>query len=106
MPDAAPDDGRLDVLLGRDVSRATMLRVIGKYKAGHYAQLPELIRHFRCRRVHIRCDRESEINLDGELMMSRDVTFEIAPQSIRFFYPRGLTYHAAAEQGGEHIAAT
>ena len=94
------------VLLVRDVSRATMLRVIGKYKAGHYAQLPELIRHFRCRRVHIRCDRESEINLDGELMMSRDVTFEIAPQSIRFFYPRGLTYHAAAEQGGEHIAAT
>ena len=101
-----PDDGLLDVLLVRDVSRATMLRVIGKYKAGHYAQLPELIRHFRCRRVHIRCDRESEINLDGELMMSRDVTFEIAPQSIRFFYPRGLTYHAAAEQGGEHIAAT
>ena len=97
---------RADVLLVRDVSRATMLRVIGKYKAGHYAQLPELIRHFRCRRVHIRCDRESEINLDGELMMSRDVTFEIAPQSIRFFYPRGLTYHAAAEQGGEHIAAT
>ena len=99
-------DGLLDVLLVRDVSRATVLRVIGKYKAGHYAQLPELIRHFRCRRVHIRCDRESEINLDGELMMSRDVTFEIAPQSIRFFYPRGLTYHAAAEQGGEHIAAT
>ena len=106
VPDAEPDDGLLDVLLVRDVSRATMLRVIGKYKAGHYAQLPELIRHFRCRRVHIRCDRESEINLDGELMMSRDVTFEIAPQSIRFFYPRGLTYHAAAEQGGEHIAAT
>ena len=106
VPDAEPDDGLLDVLLVRDVSRATMLRVIGKYKAGHYAQLPELIRHFRCKRVHIRCDRESEINLDGELMMSRDVTFEIAPQSIRFFYPRGLTYHAAAEQGGEHIAAT
>lgn len=106
VPDAEPDDGLLDVLLVRDVSRATVLRVIGKYKAGHYAQLPELIRHFRCRRVHIRCDRESEINLDGELMMSRDVTFEIAPQSIRFFYPRGLTYHAAAEQGGEHIAAT
>ena len=43
VPDAEPDDGLLDVLLVRDVSRATMLRVIGKYKAGHYAQLPELI---------------------------------------------------------------
>lgn len=34
VPDAEPDDGLLDVLLVRDVSRATMLRVIGKYKAG------------------------------------------------------------------------
>ena len=106
MPEAEPAAGMVAGRLVPDVARATVLRVIGKYKAGHYAQLPELIRHFRCRRVHIRCDRESEINLDGELMMSRDVTFEIAPQSIRFFYPRGLTYHAAAEQGGEHIAAT
>ncbi len=105
VPDAEPDDGLLDVLLVRDVSRATMLRVIGKYKAGHYAQLPGSSATSAAGGC-IRCDRESEINLDGELMMSRDVTFEIAPQSIRFFYPRGLTYHAAAEQGGEHIAAT
>lgn len=34
VPDAEPDDGLLDVLLVRDVSRATVLRVIGKYKAG------------------------------------------------------------------------
>ena len=86
MPIAEPDDGWLDVLLVKKVSRLTVANVIGKYKAGHYDQLPDLIRHFRCKRVTVRCDRESEINLDGELL--------VVPQAIRFFYPKGLTYHA------------
>ncbi len=26
--------------------------------------------------------------------MSREAKFEVVPQAIRFFYPKGLTYHA------------
>lgn len=94
IPDAEPDDGLLDVLLVKGVSRLTVANVIGKYKAGKYQELPDIIQHFRCKKVSIRCDRESEINLDGELLMGKDIDFEIAPQSIRFFYPKGLTYRA------------
>ena len=94
VPIAQPDDGWLDVLLVKKVSRLTVANVIGKYKAGQFEQLPNLIRHFRCKRVTVRCDRESEINLDGELLMSREAEFEVVPQAIRFFYPRGLTYRA------------
>ena len=95
VPIAEPDDGLLDVLLVKKVSRLTVANVIGKYKAGKYAELPDLIRHFRCKRVRILCDCESEINLDGELLMAREANFEVVPQAIRIFYPRGLTYHAA-----------
>lgn len=94
VPDAEPDDGLLDVLLVKGVSRLTVANVIGKYKAGKYQELPDIIQHFRCKKVSIRCDCESEINLDGELLMGKDIDFEIVPQSIRFFYPKGLSYRA------------
>ena len=42
------------------------------------------------------CERDSVINLDGEAAYGRDVTFRAEPRALRFFYPRGLTYHAAA----------
>ena len=28
----------------------------------------------------------------GELLMRTETTFEVAPNAIRFFYPKGLTY--------------
>ncbi len=95
IPEAEIDDGMLDVLLVRGVSRLTVANVIGKYKAGRYTELPKYARHFRCKRISIRCDKESEVNLDGELLMSKDASFEVVPKALRFFYPKGLTYHAA-----------
>ena len=92
VPDAAPDDGFMDVLLVEKISRLQAAKVIGKYKAGQYRELPDLITPYRCQKVTIHCDEKSEINLDGELLMSKDATFEIVPKSLRFFYPRGLTY--------------
>lgn len=99
VPIAEPDDGLLDVLLVKGVSRVTVANVIGKYKAGRFRELPEYIRHFRCKRVRIRCDKDSEINLDGELLMAKDALFELVPRALRFFYPRGLTYRAKASVG-------
>ncbi len=93
-PDAELDDGLMDVLLIKKVSRLTVAKVIGKFKAGKYAQLPQYIQHFRAKKVHIVCDKTSEINLDGELLMAKEASFELVPQAIRFFYPKGLTYHA------------
>ncbi len=94
VPVAEPDDGLLDVLLVKAVSRLTVANVIGKYKAGRYEDIPELVKHFRCRRIEVLCDRPSEINLDGELLMAKQAVFEVVPQAVRFFYPKGLTYHA------------
>lgn len=90
VPDADPRDGMLDVLLVTKVSRLKVLSVIGKYKDGKYAQFPELIRHVRARELTIRCDRETPVNLDGELLLSDTVHISVAPEKIRFFYPRGV----------------
>lgn len=91
-PDARLDDGLMDVLLVKKVSRITVAKVVGKFKAGKYAEFPQYIQFFRAKKVQIHCEQTSEINLDGELLMAKDATFEIVPQAVRFFFPKGLTY--------------
>lgn len=92
VPVARPNDGLLDVLVVKRISRLTAANVIGKFKAGQFADLPEYITHYRCKKLVVHCDTKSEINLDGELLMARDITFEVASRAIRFFYPKGLSW--------------
>jgi len=92
VPDADPADGLLDVLLVRKVHRLEIPAVIGKYKNGRYAQLPDFVRHFRTDHIAIRCDKPTSINLDGELRMAQVVDMSIAKEKVRFFYPKELTW--------------
>jgi diacylglycerol kinase family enzyme len=94
VPEADLTDGLLDVLLVKKVSRALVPLVIGKYKDGRYAELPHLVKHYRTDRVKIICDKETPVNVDGELLMAKEVDLSIADQKIRFFYPKGLSFAA------------
>ena len=95
VPEADPADGKLEVLVVRKVSRLLVPKVIGKYKNGQYAQLPKLVRHFSTDHIKIICDKETPINLDGELRMAKTVDIRLADEKIRFFYPKGLTWRNA-----------
>ena len=53
VPEADPADGVLEVLIVKKVSRLQVPGVVGKYKAGKYRELSELIRHFRTDRLTI-----------------------------------------------------
>lgn len=92
VPEADPTDGLLDVLLVRKVHRLEIPAVIGKYKNGRYAQLPDLVRHFRTDHITIHCDKPTPINLDGELRTAQVVDMFVAREKIRFFYPKELTW--------------
>ena len=76
----------------KKLSRFQVAKVIGLYKAGRYREVPHLVTSYRGKKVRILCEKPSEINLDGELLMEQDATFEVVPKGIRFFYPKGLTY--------------
>ncbi len=92
VPTADPCDGLLDVLLIKHVSRLKVAQVIGKFKNGLYAQLPQLVRHLRTKEIRIRCDKPTPINLDGELRIAQEVIMRIANEKLRFFYPKGLSW--------------
>ena len=91
VPTADPQDGLLDVLVVEKVSRLQVASVVGKYKAGRYAELPHLVRHFQTKEITIYCDKTVPINLDGELRLSDRVTMAVSSQKIHFFYPKGLS---------------
>lgn len=90
VPEADPTDGLLDVLVVKKVRRLQVPGVVGKYKAGKYRQLPQLVRHFRTDRLMIHADRLTPINLDGELRRAKDISISVAGEKVRFFYPRGV----------------
>ena len=94
VPDADPTDGLLDVLVIKKVSRLQVSGVIGTYKNGGYKKLPKLIRHIRTKALKIICDKETPINLDGELRMAKEVNISIADEKLRFFYPKNLIWSA------------
>ena len=97
VPFADPCDGMLDVLLVKKVSRLQVPGVVGKYKAGRFQELPQLVRHFRVKELTIHCDKPTPINLDGELRTAQTVHIQVAQEKVRFFYPKELTYMPAAQ---------
>ena len=97
VPFADPCDGMLDVLLVKKVSRLQVPGVVGKYKAGRFQELPQLVRHFRVKELTIHCDKPTPINLDGELRTAESVHIQVAQEKVRFFYPKELTYMPAAQ---------
>ncbi len=94
VPEAVLDDGLLDVLLVGPVSRLQVASIIGKYKKGQYRAYPDLIRHFRVPELRVLCDKCSRVNIDGELLLAKDVHFGISRHKIRFFFPKGLSWEA------------
>ena len=94
IPEADPSDGLLDVLVVREVSRAQVPGLIGKYKNGRYKELSHVARYIKTDHVKITCDKLTPVNLDGELRMAQTIDLSVAQEKIRFFYPKGLSWKA------------
>ena len=92
IPEADPSDGKLDVLLVDKVSRAQVPGLIGKYKNGRYKELSHVARYIKTNSVRILCDKQTPVNLDGELRMAQQIEMKVAKEKLRFFYPKGLTW--------------
>ena len=92
IPESNPADGLLDMLIVDKVYLPQVPFLIGKYKAGRYEELGKLVHHYKTREVKVHCDKDSAINLDGEIRYARDITFKLSDKKIRFFYPKGLTW--------------
>ena len=81
-PNAAIDDGLLDLTIIRDISKLKVIRNFKMLYSGKIYTLPEVL--FRqCRTIEIHTQPETRIEIDGEAVGTSPFKFSLVPQSIK-----------------------
>ena len=91
-PDAMPDDQIIEYLIVKDISRMKFIRIVGKYAKGRFRELSDVITHFRGNRVDIEAAREFVVNIDGEAIYAKNVSFKLIPNGVNFIIPAGMDF--------------
>ena len=90
IPEAQPDDGMLDFIIIKKVSRLAFIKLIGKYKQGRFRELPDtVIKYHRGKTLRVESHDNIRINVDGEQVDGLTAEFTVAPKMLRFFFPKG-----------------
>jgi YegS/Rv2252/BmrU family lipid kinase len=92
VPDAVPDDGIMDTLIVRKCSRLRFIAVIKKYATGRSGEIKELVTRENVDRVRIESDKDIAVNLDGELLVSKNVEFQIVHNGVNLLCPMGMEF--------------
>ena len=88
-PQAIADDGVLDFVLVKKISRLSILNFLKLYKAGTYEHLA-CCEHIRGYAMHAQATRPTVCNVDGECAIGDTMDFKILPSSYRFVLPAAL----------------
>lgn len=89
---ARPDDGVLDFFIVRKVNLLQFAALIGKYAAGHAAEMTRFITHRQGTELEIRFEREDVVNVDGEALHTDHVRMKLIPGAVRLIVPKGMRY--------------
>ncbi|MCL2426542.1 MAG: YegS/Rv2252/BmrU family lipid kinase [Oscillospiraceae bacterium] len=98
VPDAVPDDGILDCLIVEPVSRIKVAEIVGKYAKGRFKEFPNLFTHIRGHRMEISRDKEFVVNIDGEAMYTKSVTFKLVHKGVNFVFPPKIQHIRTGKQ--------
>jgi len=86
-PQAVIDDGLMDCLAVKNMSRLKITGFVGKYKAGNHEPLSHLISKVRGKRMTICSDRPFAISYDGEVEMTSQAEIELLPHALKVVLP-------------------
>src|SRR5438128_2005199 len=85
-PDAAPDDGKFDVVLIGDVAKIDFLTTAPKIYKGKHVHHPK-VEVLRSKRVEVDAPVQLPIELEGEQVGTTPATFEVVPAALRVRVP-------------------
>lgn len=96
-PEAVTNDGILDILSVSTMNRARILKVIPIYKNGLHISsgeirdsLKDVITYKKTDKLFIEADRDTLVNLDGEVTKMTKMDISIIPKGVKFLLPYDL----------------
>ncbi|MCL2604774.1 MAG: hypothetical protein FWD90_09875 [Defluviitaleaceae bacterium] len=87
---AHPDDGLLDVYTIKNTNKGKLMRSIPFYISGNYRKIPDLVTHYRAKKIELSSDTTMCMNVDGEHFYGTSIDYEVIPRAIRFVCPEGI----------------
>ena len=97
VAEARMDDGVLNTLVVKKVSRVTFARFVGPYSKGGYSKFPEYAHCSTPQVIRIHSEKPDIVTcLDGECMTNSDVTIRLSEKKLNFFGPEGCSCNATA----------
>ena len=98
VAEARMDDGVLNTLVVKKVSRVTFARFVGPYSKGGYSKFPEYAHCSTPQVIRIHSEKPDIVTcLDGECMTNSDVTIRMSEKKLNFFGPEGCSCNATAK---------
>ena len=93
--EARMDDGVLNTVLVRRISRGAFLRMVGAYAQGGYYRFPEAARGSCASEIIIESPQQDIVTcLDGESVRRRRVVLRLSEKKVAFFGPPGCNPNA------------
>ncbi len=81
LPKAIPDDGFLDVMITRKISKSKIIRKIKMLFDGSFIELPEVM-IYKAKNVKVNSKNILPIEIDGEIMGEKPYEFSVIPKAI------------------------
>lgn len=92
VPEAMPDDGLIEFLIVKGVSRIKVVKIIMRYAKGRYRELTDTITHLQGADMRITGEREFVVNVDGESLHTDDLNMKIITGGANFIFPAGMEF--------------
>lgn len=86
-PDAVPYDNELDCTVVDTVSKFKILKLLPIYKKGEHKTL-DVCTLSRCKSMEFTADKPIPVNLDGEIIETKNIKFEIVKKAVKFVLPK------------------
>jgi YegS/Rv2252/BmrU family lipid kinase len=86
--DARIDDGKLDVLIFKNLGYLDIARYLANIFMGKHTRLPD-VDYFQTKKAIVRSDEDVPVEVDGEVVTALPVTFRISSRKLRVVVPVG-----------------
>jgi len=90
LPKADVEDGLIDIVYVKTISRFKFIGLVGKYKDGTYIGDPKYdnyMKYTKCKSVKLVSDKPIAYSIDGECDISKEININIEPKAINFIVP-------------------